>query len=253
MPRKRSPERDRALAIYLEQDGKIANREIANQLGIPEKTIGGWKVKDAWSSRLNGVLQTVERSTPKRRAGAPRGNQNAKGNIGGHGGPPGNKKALKTGEHETIWLDALDDDERDLLDRMGTDAILHLDEQIQLLAIRARRMMLRIRNLHGGLTEKQRRILQERRKIPKAIAVKDAATGESKTVVRQEYDLVTTEVEETEMRPINDILSIEEALTRIQDKMLKALDLKHRMLGGRTGESDSLSDLARAIRASDIP
>lgn len=65
MPRQRSPERDKAFAIFEEHQGQIANREIANRLGVPEKTIGGWKVKDKWSQRLNGVLQKANRSTAK--------------------------------------------------------------------------------------------------------------------------------------------------------------------------------------------
>ena len=36
-------------------------------LGVPEKTIGSWKskAKDNWDAKLNGVLQSDERSTPK--------------------------------------------------------------------------------------------------------------------------------------------------------------------------------------------
>lgn len=37
--------------------GNIANREIANTLDIPGKTISGWKAKDKWVEKLNGVLQ----------------------------------------------------------------------------------------------------------------------------------------------------------------------------------------------------
>jgi len=251
MPRQRSPDRDRALSIYLEHNGKIGNREIANQLCIPEKTVSGWKVKDGWLSRLNGVLQSVVRSTPKRRAGAPEKNQNAKGNTGGDGGPPRNKKALKTGEHETIWLDALDDHERDLLERVAIDPQLLLDEEIRLFAIRERRMMLRIRNLMNGLTDKQKRVLQERKTVKEPIDVYDDKSGVTRTVIHAQETLVTTQVEEIEMRVIDDIINLEEALTRIQDKKLKALDLKHRIVSSKKGGSDSLSDLARAIRESD--
>ncbi|MDO4924819.1 MAG: terminase small subunit [Turicibacter sp.] len=65
MARERSPNRDKAFELYKESNGKIQNREIANILGISEKTVSGWKVKDKWNSKLNGVLQKVERSTPK--------------------------------------------------------------------------------------------------------------------------------------------------------------------------------------------
>jgi phage terminase small subunit len=63
--RVRSPNRDKAYEIYKEYNGNIANREIANILDISEKTISGWKAKDKWSEKLNGVLQKETRSTPK--------------------------------------------------------------------------------------------------------------------------------------------------------------------------------------------
>ncbi len=99
MPPKRSPERDQAFEIYKEHSGNIANREIAKRLDIPEKSISGWKAKDKWDDLLIGVLQTNDRSTPikQKRPGAPPGNQNAKGNRGGAGGPPANDKAVKHG------------------------------------------------------------------------------------------------------------------------------------------------------------
>ena len=65
MARERSPNRDKAFELYKESNGEIQNREIANILGIPEKTVSAWKVKDKWNSKLNGVLQINERSTPK--------------------------------------------------------------------------------------------------------------------------------------------------------------------------------------------
>ncbi len=99
MPRQRSPDRDKAYDIFKEHKGNIQNREIAKFLDIPEKTISGWKVKDKWNEKLNGVLQTKIRSTPneKKKRGAPKGSKNALGNKGGPGGPIGNKKAEKFG------------------------------------------------------------------------------------------------------------------------------------------------------------
>jgi uncharacterized protein YjcR len=95
MAKQRSPNRDKAYEIFKDHNGNIQNREISNLLDTPEKTISGWKVKDKWNEKLNGVLQTKIRSTPKekRQRGAPKGSKNALGNKGGPGGPIGNKKA----------------------------------------------------------------------------------------------------------------------------------------------------------------
>jgi len=67
MGRERSPERDKAFEIYKEHGGKITNRKIAEILQLPERTIGGWKCKDKWEQKLNGVLQTSKWSTPKKK------------------------------------------------------------------------------------------------------------------------------------------------------------------------------------------
>ena len=69
-----------------------------------------------------------------------------------HGGlskGPGkkNKNAVKTHEHETIWLDTLDDDEKNLYDSIRTDVASQLKNEIKLTDIRIRRMMQRIKKL----------------------------------------------------------------------------------------------------------
>ncbi|MDF2909511.1 MAG: phage terminase, small subunit, family [Sporolactobacillus laevolacticus] len=63
MPRKRDPRRDQAFKIWKQHQGKITNREIANQLDVPEKTISAWKSRDKW----NAVLQKNDCSTTKRK------------------------------------------------------------------------------------------------------------------------------------------------------------------------------------------
>lgn len=65
MARQRDPRRDEAFEVFKENNGEITNRKIAELLNVPEKTISGWKSKDKWLQKLNGVLQTNERSTPK--------------------------------------------------------------------------------------------------------------------------------------------------------------------------------------------
>ncbi|BDR73347.1 DNA-binding protein [Clostridium tetani] len=91
MARARSPNRDKAFMIYKERDGNITNREIANILNISEKTVGGWKCKDKWNNKLNGVLQKNKRSTPKEKLN--KGGQPNNKNAVGHGAPAGNKNA----------------------------------------------------------------------------------------------------------------------------------------------------------------
>ncbi|PFS93043.1 Uncharacterized protein YjcR [Bacillus sp. 5mfcol3.1] len=104
MARQRSPDRNKAYEIFKEHKGDITNRKIAELLStsektVSEKTVGGWKSKDGWIDKLNGVLHKNERSTPKKdteyskkKPGAPKGNKNAINNRGG--AKKGNKNAV---------------------------------------------------------------------------------------------------------------------------------------------------------------
>lgn len=123
MPKPRSPNREKSFEIYKEHDGNIENRRIAEMLGISEKTVGGWKCKDAWESRLNGVLQSKERSTPKEKGAQP-GNQNAVG----HGAPEQNKNAEKYG----FFSKYLPEETVSIIQEMPTDSLDILWDQIQI-------------------------------------------------------------------------------------------------------------------------
>ncbi len=119
-----SENRKKAFEVYEQNNGDIPNRTIAEQLGINEKTVGGWKCKDKWDERLSGVLRKTKRSTPEEKKqgrvpkypfqkgnklavghGAPKGNKNALGNRGGHGAPKGNKQTEKHGFFAKIFPD----------------------------------------------------------------------------------------------------------------------------------------------------
>ena len=196
MARVRSPNRDKAFEIYKESSGNIANREIAKILDISEKTISGWKVKDKWNEKLNGVLQTEKRSTPlKRNKGGQPGNKNATG-------PPGNKNAVTTGEFENIFFDTLEKDELNLIKNIEIEKRRLLEQEIQLLTIRERRMLKRIENLKE----------------------KDMTIVSVKSGTEKGMDTELNEYEGT----LGQIQNIEEALTRVQDKKQKAIDSLHK-------------------------
>lgn len=123
MARERSPNRDKAFDIYKEHGGNITNREIANQLEISEKSISGWKCKDKWDKKLNGVLQKDKRSTPKAKGGQP-GNKNA----AGHGAPLQNNNAEKHG----FFRKYLPEETFSIIQEMPTDPLDILWDQIQI-------------------------------------------------------------------------------------------------------------------------
>lgn len=88
MGRARDPNRDKAFEIYKQNNGNITNRKLGEMLGVPEKTISVWKLRDKW----NECSTTKNKSsTTKRTRGAPKGNKNSKGAT------TGNTNALKHG------------------------------------------------------------------------------------------------------------------------------------------------------------
>jgi len=160
------------------------------------------------------------------------------GGAPGSGCQPGQKNALKHGAYETIWADALEDDEKELLNLIPTDPFAQIDDKIRVLSIRERRMMKRIQTLMSGLTENERRLLHERKNNNSSVTVYDENTGGFKTVNSDCNNLVLTEVREIQFRAIDDILRLEEALTKVQDKLIRAIDIKHRMIQKGLGSEE---------------
>lgn len=226
---------------------KITLVELAEKYEIKYPTIKsrrqrqGWS-KDASKSIKDASLKSKDASNRKTR-GAPKGSKNALGNKGGRapkgnnnaagnkGGaaPLGNKNAVTTGEYESLMWEFLDEEERRLYLSMSTIPITLVDQKIRELSIRERRMMKRMKKIEDGLTDKQRRVLQELKEVKEAVPVYDEKSGETKIVPRMREALVTTEIEETEFRAIEDILNLEESLTRITKELLKATKQKHEM------------------------
>jgi len=242
MARPRDPRRDEAFRLWKESSGTKKLKAIADELGVSSSTVRKWKATDKWEEKFKRSAPKSNGSAPFR-PGAPKGNKNAKGNKGGkappgnenakgnRGGaaPKGNKNSVRTGEYETIMWDFLNEDERQLFGEIETDPLYQIDLTIRELSLRERRMMQRINRIQNGLSEKQRRVLQQMRKVKDIVQTPDK-NGLVKPVPVMNERLVVTEIEETEMRAIDDILNIEEALTRVTDKRLKAIRQKYDMI-----------------------
>ncbi|MRI46013.1 phage terminase small subunit [Enterococcus faecium] len=218
MARKRDPRRDEAKKIWLESNGEKQLKEIASELNVSDSQIRKWKSQDKWSTELKSNV-TNGKSNVTNQGGAPIGNQNAKGNKGNsRASPPKrNKNALKTGEYETIFFDMLSDDEKDIYSSLDDDPSFVLSEEIRLLKIRQLRMMKRIKEAESGLNDEEVDRLQQMRKIKTPIE-KDGKKLEIKREVMQDV-----QVSRKTYRKIDDILSIEDALTRISNQLTKAI------------------------------
>jgi uncharacterized protein YjcR len=111
--------------------------EIASQLNLPEGTVRRWKSTHKWDNE-----RSERKSERSHKIGPPIGNKNAVGNDGG--APEKNKNAVKTGEFETLFFDALEEDEKQLIQMVQLDKEQLLLQEIQLLTVRERRMLKRI-------------------------------------------------------------------------------------------------------------
>ena len=218
MARQRDPRRDQAREIWLKSDGEKLLKEIAKELGVSDSQIRKWKSQDKWAAELKGNV-TNDKSNVTNRGGAPPGNRNAEGNRGNsRASPPtGNKNALKTGEYETIFEDLLSDEEKDIYSSLSDEPIYVLSEEIKLLKIRQRRMMQRIKYAEAGLDQEEIERLQQLRKV------KEPTVIDGKVVTIKREALKDVQITRKQYRKIDNILVIEEALTRISGQLTKAV------------------------------
>lgn len=273
MAKERSPNRNKAFELWRDSSGKKPLKSIAEELGVSDNQVRKWKNQDEWEKRLNGnvtnksngnvtIAANSNVTNPKGKGGAPKGNQNAKGhgappgnknalgNRGGNGPPLGSKNALKTGEYETIWFDTLTEEEQALYNKVDTDTLAQVEQGIIFFTLRERRMMERIRQLMDGLKEKERRVLTELRDEKTAVSIYDEKSATEKTVMVAKPTLIITEIAETEIRKIDDILRLEDALTRVQERKTRLIALKHSIesASGGGGDMASAQDHARRVQ-----
>ncbi|EKZ0452986.1 small subunit of terminase, partial [Enterococcus faecalis] len=215
MARKRDPRRDEAKKIWLDSGGKKVLKELASELNVSDSQIRKWKSVDKWAEELKGNV-TKSNSNVTNKGGAPSGNKNAKGNKGGSP-PKGNKNAIKTGEYETIFADMLSDEEKNIYSNMNDDPFFILDEEIRILKIRQYRMLKRIKDAEAGLNDEEVERLQQLRKVKEPSAI----DGKMVTVKREV--LKDVQITRKTFRKLDDILAIEDALTRISNQLTKAI------------------------------
>ncbi|WP_418027012.1 phage terminase small subunit [Paenibacillus sp. JJ1722] len=238
MARERSPERDKAKQMWLESDGTMKLKDIAVALSVGETQVRKWKSQDKWADDLNSNVtnesksNVTKRGAPKgnknavgNRGGAPPGNQNAKGNSGGPGGPYRNKKALKTGMYETIFLDALEEDEQELFDQIDTSPLAQLNEQLIMLSIQERRHMRRVKQLEAGLTDEEKKIKQELHQRKDKVPYTSPKTGKQIDLPVVTEGMKVTEITTVTTSKLDKILKQEEALVKTRDKKLRVINL----------------------------
>lgn len=247
MARARNPNRDKAFEIYSKSNGDIKLKDIAIQLNIPDSRIRKWKTEDKWDEKIKErsdsakgalLLDKGSEKEQKRKPGGQQGNNNAakphgfgnKNAVGNDGGAPKrNTNAVKTGEFQTIWLDYLSDEERQFYDSIDTDKLRQVNEDIRLLTWRENMMMKRIHELRDGIDNIEVDTTEEAEVKRVPVEVYDEQLGKMVLKVGFTREIKVTEVKTKQKSMLAEILRIEEALTRVQDKKAKLVQLKHKI------------------------
>lgn len=120
MPRPRSPNRDKALQLWLDSGRKRQLKDIATELQVSEEQIRKWKNQDKWDK----VTLPNAKGNVTNHKGAPAGNQNAVG----HGAPRQNKNAEKYG----FFSKYLPEETVSIIQEMPTDPLDILWDQVQI-------------------------------------------------------------------------------------------------------------------------
>lgn len=183
---------ENAKLAYEDYKKGMKYKEIAEKHKVSISTVKSWASR-YWKRK---GCNPKEKVATKKKKGAPIGNKNATG-------PPGNKNAVTTGEFENIFFDTLEKDELNLIKSIELEKRKLLEQEIQLLTVRERRMLKRIDDL----------------KKSKEVVIDTETHG---TQGDSEVSLVNYE------STLNKIQNIEEALTRVQDKKQKAIDTLHK-------------------------
>lgn len=123
---------------YVDYQQGMKYKEIAVKYGVSLSAVKSWAIrywKQKGCDHEKKKLQPPKKKVATR--GAPIGNQNAIGNSGG--APLGNKNAVTHGTYETVYLQALPDEERAIFNSIPDS--VELDGEIRLLRLKLSRLI----------------------------------------------------------------------------------------------------------------
>lgn len=136
---RRSAERDTAKAEYIERRSRgeeVNLAELADRLGVKRQTLRNWKSADKWDEAVQ---------PPKKKRGGQPGNKNSKGKRNAAGSHPGapkrNKNAEKDGAYSAVFLDALTDEEREIVEKAPLEVRSALEHEMKILKFRENKIL----------------------------------------------------------------------------------------------------------------
>ncbi|WP_206458691.1 helix-turn-helix domain-containing protein [Anaerovorax sp. IOR16] len=188
----------------------VKYKDIADKYGVSLSTVKSWASrywkKEGCNQNKKKVATSNKKLQPK---GAPKGNKNAVGNSGG--APEGNKNNYKHGIYEQVYWDTLDEEEKALIFDMQFEEEQSLIDQIRLLTVRERRLMMSIaknKEAKGGLALDS--VVKRKLEI-KGNIIEDDNQIQEETTTRT---ISTFEV----------LMKLEAELTRVQSKKTRCIE-----------------------------
>ena len=153
------------------------------------------------------------------------GNKNAQGNKGGYGGPPQNKNAVKTHEFEKIFnnFDLFYDNEKEIFN-CDYDKYIQQYILIDTLTIREVRMFHSIKKLRDKLNLNIKKTYNSIDVSPSE--GNDCSIDDHQDNINNKSDISANVFLSNQY---THLMAIEDALTRVQSKKQRALEILHKM------------------------
>lgn len=225
MGTERSAERDKAKEIYLQRNGDISLLDIATTLGVSDGTVRSWKNRDKWDLELSSEKQEEKAKTKTR--GAPLGNKFTVGGRGGDGGPPRNKKTVKTHEYESFYFSDFDDDEKAFIsnDKYFSDPLYQQRNLIKLYTLREKKIIGELRALRKSDNKLLVDSVKKDKKTQNTSTTYHGVNGDVVTDTATESEDSSHTVSDVSFR----IAKFEDVLSRVSAQKQKAIEAFHRI------------------------
>jgi uncharacterized protein YjcR len=266
----RAPSKDIAEAEKLFNNG-IPMVEIAKKLGISDGTVRSWKNRYGWgkTSKKNKCNVAKEKDKKnatlqkKKRGGQP-GNQNSKGVSKGKGNPNPTPPPDRTkhGGYVPAFMDALDEDEQELVATIPIDTEAQLMEQIQLFSIRERRILRAInkyREQKGDVAVssvgkfEEKRTFKDKEEEAEYDRRQQAKIESGAKLPGKSYTIQTNTTNKDMI-----IARLEQELSTVQGKKTKAIEalskyrLEMRRLESESSGNEAVDDWIAAVLGEDV-
>ncbi len=213
MGRPRNPERDKSKDRFLNSDGKLSNKELAEMAGVTEGRIRKWKHEDKWKDALS--------NKPKKRGGQP-GNKNAVGK----GAPTNNLNAVTHGAFRTIRLTDLTEEQRVIIDSLGLDPKENLLYELKSLVAKKMYLEDRISEYHQEAADTLHTDKVVEMYVPKSKKKdkndSDECEEEEDEDVKEEFKTAMKTV--VKASPFDRAMKLESELNKVHGRILKLLD-----------------------------